>query len=204
MVFWVACRPQSNPNSISSDGVPLELLILGLCRVPGAPVWPVRYTGMTGRRKEAAGVDRFDDLAARSSAFECVTRFNSHKGWGGPHQVISRVRRVRNKKKLKTNTTRSRNDQPMAAETRIFSIACCFVLLLKMFRLYQNQSTTTYWKQQYSVTSMMWCWHTLFLHKMFLKNCGKPSQNRLLAAFSFPSSYLSHKVSLIGIKNPVL
>jgi len=37
-----------------------------------------------------------------------------------------------------------------------------------------------------------------------LKKCGKPSQNRLLAAFSFPSSYLSHKVSLIGIKNPVL
>ena len=63
------CRPQSSPSSISSDGVPPELLVLGLRRLPGAPVC---YTGLTGRRREAAGVDRFDDLAARSSAFECV------------------------------------------------------------------------------------------------------------------------------------
>ena len=68
----MACRPQSNPSSISSDGVPPELLVLGLRRLPGVPV---RYTGQTGRRREAAGVDRFDDLATRSSAFECVTRF---------------------------------------------------------------------------------------------------------------------------------
>jgi hypothetical protein len=30
---------------------------------------------LTSLRREAAGVDRFDDLAARSSTFECVTRF---------------------------------------------------------------------------------------------------------------------------------
>ena len=65
----MACRPQSNPSSISSDGVPPELLVLSLRRLPGVPV---RYTGLTGRRREAAGADRFDDLAARSSAFECV------------------------------------------------------------------------------------------------------------------------------------
>ena len=53
---------------MSSDRVPPELEVLGfrgvLCR-----------TGLTGLRREPAGVDRFDDLAARSSAFECVTRF---------------------------------------------------------------------------------------------------------------------------------
>ena len=60
----MACRPQSNPSSISSDGVPPELLVLGLRRLPGAPV---RYTGLTSRRREAAGVDRLNDLVARST-----------------------------------------------------------------------------------------------------------------------------------------
>jgi len=72
----VACRPQSNPRSTSSDGVPPELEILGFRRLPGAPV---RISGLTGLRREAAGADRFDDLAARSSAFECVTRFCVNK-----------------------------------------------------------------------------------------------------------------------------
>ena len=74
-MFWLACWPQSNSRSTSSDGVPPKLEILGVRRLPRAPVWPVRYTDLTGRRREAAGVDRFDDLVARSSAFECVTRF---------------------------------------------------------------------------------------------------------------------------------
>ena len=32
-------------------------------------------TGLTGPCREVAGVDRFDNLAAHSSAFKCVTRF---------------------------------------------------------------------------------------------------------------------------------
>jgi len=71
----VACRPQSNPSSISSDGVPPELLVLDLSHLPGAPVYPVRISGLISLRREAASGDRFDDLAVHSSTFECVTRF---------------------------------------------------------------------------------------------------------------------------------
>ena len=50
----MACRPQGNPRSSSSDGVPPELEVLGfrgvLCR-----------TGLTGRRGEPVGEDRVDD-----------------------------------------------------------------------------------------------------------------------------------------------
>jgi len=59
----VACRPQSNPRSTSSDGVPPELEVLGLCGV-------LCRTGLTGRhnrpdryvRREPVGEDRVDDL----------------------------------------------------------------------------------------------------------------------------------------------
>ena len=64
MAFWVACRPQSNPRSTSSDGVPPELAVLGLRELPAC-------TGQTGRRnrsdRSAQGfccVDRFDDRCA--------------------------------------------------------------------------------------------------------------------------------------------
>ena len=81
------CRPQGNPRSTSSDGVPPELEVLGLRRLPGAPVWPVCYTDLTGRRRDAAGVDHFDDLATRSSASERVTRFCINTWY--IHSVIS-------------------------------------------------------------------------------------------------------------------
>ena len=58
----MACRPQSNPKSTSSDGVPPELEVLGF---RGSP-WS---TGLTGRyhrsdrsvRREPVGEDRVDD-----------------------------------------------------------------------------------------------------------------------------------------------
>ena len=58
-MFWVACRPQSNPRSTRSDGVPPELEILGFRRLPGAPVWPVCITGLTGLHRETVSVDHF-------------------------------------------------------------------------------------------------------------------------------------------------
>ena len=58
----MSCRPQSNPRSTSSDGVLLELEVLGF---RGSP-WS---TGLTGRynrsdrsvRREPVGEDRVDD-----------------------------------------------------------------------------------------------------------------------------------------------
>ena len=64
----MACQLQDNPRSASSDGVLPELVVLGFRGVSAS-------SGLTGRRRDTAGVDRFDDLAARSSTFECVTRF---------------------------------------------------------------------------------------------------------------------------------
>jgi len=72
MTFWVACWPQSNPRSTSSDGVPSELEVLGLrgilCR-----------TGLTGcpdrsdrsARRKPVGEDRVDDphVLAHSSVW---------------------------------------------------------------------------------------------------------------------------------------
>jgi len=59
----VACRPQSNPRSTSSDRVPPELEVLGfhgvLCR-----------TGLTGQRGEPVGEDHVDD--PRVLAFSSV------------------------------------------------------------------------------------------------------------------------------------
>ena len=65
----MACRPQSNPSRASSDGVPPELVFLGL---RGS----LLHTGQTGLRNRSdqfaepvrpvrqgiAGLDRFDDL----------------------------------------------------------------------------------------------------------------------------------------------
>ena len=76
----MACRPQSNPRSTSSDGVLPELEVLGfrgvLCR-----------TDLTGRhnrsdrsvRREAAGEDRVDDprVLAHSSVLAQIS-VNSH------------------------------------------------------------------------------------------------------------------------------
>ena len=58
----MACRPQSNPRSTSSDGVPPELEVLGLRGV-------LCRTDLTGRhnrsdrsvRREPVGEDRVDD-----------------------------------------------------------------------------------------------------------------------------------------------
>ena len=58
----MACRPQDNPRSTSSDGVSPELAVLGLREASLCP------TGLTGRRGTSSGCDRCDP--ARSSA--CV------------------------------------------------------------------------------------------------------------------------------------
>ena len=58
----MACRPQSNPRSTSSDGVPPELEVLGFCGV-------LCRTSLTGRhnrsdrsvRREPIGEDHVDD-----------------------------------------------------------------------------------------------------------------------------------------------
>ena len=66
---WVACRPQDNPRSASSDGVPPELAVLGF-RGVSAP------TGLTGGCSRSdwptwgfTGEDRL--RSARASAFVC-------------------------------------------------------------------------------------------------------------------------------------
>ena len=65
----MACRPQDNPRSSSSNGVPPELEVLGLREAFCAqPVWTVGATGLTGRRRASSDCDRCDP--ARSSA--CV------------------------------------------------------------------------------------------------------------------------------------
>ena len=67
----MAYQPQSNPRSISSDGVPPEIEVLGLRGV-------LYRTGLTGRhnrsdrsvRREPVGEDRVDD--PRVLAFSSV------------------------------------------------------------------------------------------------------------------------------------
>ena len=90
----MACRPQDNPRSSSSDGVSPELEVLGLREALCAqPVLPVGATGLTGRRGTSSGCDRCD--SARSSA--CVLANSaSTKGQGGkpgngkePHRSTS-------------------------------------------------------------------------------------------------------------------
>ena len=49
----MACWPQNDPRSFSSDGVPLEIVVLGQRSSPEG-------TGLTGRRRGAAGDDRCD------------------------------------------------------------------------------------------------------------------------------------------------
>jgi len=58
----VACQPQDNPRSTSSDGVLLELAVLGFCGV-SAP------TGLTGQRRGATSDDRCN---LRILALSCV------------------------------------------------------------------------------------------------------------------------------------
>ena len=57
----MALRPQSNPSTASSDGVPPELVFLGLRAVLHRSVRPVGTTGQTGWAQGFVGVDRFDD-----------------------------------------------------------------------------------------------------------------------------------------------
>ena len=65
----MACRPQHNSRSLSSDGVPPELEVLGFLRVLCVqPIRPVGVTSLTGRRLKLAGEDRV--RSARASA--CV------------------------------------------------------------------------------------------------------------------------------------
>ena len=69
----MACRPQDNPKSTSSDGVPPELVVLFLreasLRPTGLTGWRDRsQTGRTGHRGTSSDCDRCDP--ARSSA--CV------------------------------------------------------------------------------------------------------------------------------------
>ena len=47
----MACRPQDNPRSASSDEVPPELVVLGLREAS------LRPTGLTGRRRASSGFD---------------------------------------------------------------------------------------------------------------------------------------------------
>ena len=58
----MACQPQDNPRSASSDGVPPELAVLGFRKAS------LRPTGLTGRRRVSFGSDRCNP--ARSST--CV------------------------------------------------------------------------------------------------------------------------------------
>jgi hypothetical protein len=71
----VACRPQGNPRSSNSDGVPPELEVLGLRDV-------LCITGLTGCpnrsdrsvRREPIGEDRIDDprVIAHPSVFDAI------------------------------------------------------------------------------------------------------------------------------------
>jgi len=64
-MFWVACRPQSNPSRVSSDGVPPELAFLGL---RGA----LLHTGQTGlwnRSDRSAGASLVQIVLTISCAF---------------------------------------------------------------------------------------------------------------------------------------
>ena len=62
MAFRVACRPQSNPRSTSSNGIPPELEVLGfygiLC-ITGLTGCPNRSDWST--RREPVGEDRIED-----------------------------------------------------------------------------------------------------------------------------------------------
>ena len=71
----MACRPQDNPTFTSSDGVPPELVVLGLREFPAC-------TGQTGRRNRSdrsaqgfAGVDRFDDRSRVLAHSSVLARF---------------------------------------------------------------------------------------------------------------------------------
>jgi len=54
----VVCLSQDNPSSISSNGVPPALMILGCRDLSDVQVRPVHLAGWTGRRREFAGEDR--------------------------------------------------------------------------------------------------------------------------------------------------
>ena len=68
----MALRPQSKTSTASSDGVPPELVFLGLRGVLHRPGRPVGTTGQTSSAQGFVSVDRFDDrprVLAHSSVF---------------------------------------------------------------------------------------------------------------------------------------
>ena len=116
----MACRPQGNPRSSSSDRVPPELEVLGLRKALCAqPVWPVGATSLTGRRGLRLVLIVDCDLAHSSA---CVLANSA-----STHYTQDRSSHVRT---TRATTMPSVDFIPGPAGSRPVIASCCVPIIL--------------------------------------------------------------------------